>query len=234
MQKKKKRTKAKKEFQCKFCKREFVYETALLSHMCEKKRRWYAQDTRPARLGFMAWVEFMNSASISKQYLYEDFIKSRLYNDFVKFGSYLVDLNPIEPQDFVSHLIKHNVKLKDWVKDYPYTTYVRNKLVKETPDAALTRSLHVAAEWALDKNTSIECFFEEINTNTALHWIAQGKISPWFIMASSKSDKLLSRFNGEQAVLLSKYIDKVIWKVKIKKFREEFDNIKEILKEHNL
>ena len=222
---------------CRFCNKKFVRETAFFSHACEKRKRWNAQDTRPAKIGFMAWLDFMKSISAvnrNAEHTYEDFIHSRLYTAFVKFGDHMTQLNAVEPQGFINFLIKNNIKVKDWVKDYPYETYIRNKIAKETPNEAIERSLFLAEEWALDNDSSMEKFFEEIDTARALYWITTGKISPWFIMASSKASRLLSRFTPEQAQMMNKYIDTALWKIKVSKYRKDFDNIKSVLRENNL
>lgn len=225
------------KFTCRFCKQAYVRETSLINHACEKKRRWHNQDKRSNQIGFMAWLEFMNSivgTGNNTEHTYEKFINSRLYLPFVRFGSHLMDLNAVNNLEYVQFLIKSNVKVADWIKEYPYQAYVQTLNAKETPDHAIKRCLYLAEEWSIDNNTSMDKFFEDISPNRALHWIATGRISPWFIFASSKSHFLLSKFTPAQQEQMDKYINRATWKVKIKKFREEFDNIHKILKEHNL
>ena len=233
----KKKIKKADKFVCRFCKREYVRETSMLNHACEKKRRWNQQDTRANRIAFMAWLEFMKTVSSTKKHdlpNYEKFIQSRLYVPFVRFGHHLIDLGAVNNNDYIQFLIKHNVKVADWVKDYPYETYIQNLNAKESPEAAIQRGLYLAEEWAIDNNSTMDMFFETISPNRALFWMSVGKISPWFLLASSKSHILLQKFTPEQHEQMNKYIDRGVWKVRIKKYKKEFNDIHVILKEHNL
>ena len=78
------------KFSCEFCKREFVRERTLLSHLCEQKNRWNNRDHIGNRLGFQSWLQFYakNSMSKTKNKTQEEFIKSPYYTAFVKFGNY--------------------------------------------------------------------------------------------------------------------------------------------------
>lgn len=231
----KKKTKA-KPFVCKYCQRGYTSEAWLFRHVCEQKRRWDQQDSRAVKIAFMAFTEFMDSVFMAKRttYTYEDFMSNSLYLPFVRYGNHLTDLSAVDPLSYTTFLIKNNVKVKDWVKDYPYITYIRNMMAKESPETAISRSIRLAEKWAIENDTSLDKFFEDIPPNKALLWISNGKISPWFVMASSKSHILMAKLTDEQEAILSKYIDRATWKIKIKKFRPEFNKIQKILKESNL
>ena len=93
------------KFSCEFCNRSFVKEVNLVSHNCEKKRRWFQRDEPHARLGFMAWSRFYELNSFGKKKEFKNsqrnFIDSQYYLGFVKFGRHIRDLNAIEPSKFI-------------------------------------------------------------------------------------------------------------------------------------
>jgi hypothetical protein len=42
---------------------------------------------------------------------YEDFCKSAYYNAFVKFGRYIMHVNPLYPEKYIDYIIKSRIKL---------------------------------------------------------------------------------------------------------------------------
>lgn len=218
---------------CEYCKKEFVKESTLANHLCVKKRRWQQKDEKGVRIGFMVWKRFyeLKMPKGQQDFNYEDFMETSLYSIFVRFGRHLEKLNAIHPDRYIDFLIKHNVKVDDWCKEYPYESYLREFIAMETPEQALERSLHVMEEWGETEKEDYLNFFSKINTNVAVAWIQNGKISPWMILCVPSSVNLLNRFTEEQKVMTSRFLEPRRWKAQIKRHQEEFDNIREVLKE---
>lgn len=220
--------------ECKFCGRVFKREATVISHVCEKKRRWQQRDEHQVKVAFMAWLEFMKSLRRRKTLTYEDFMNSPLYNQLVRFANHMHHMGVIKPDNYITYLIKHNIKMANWTKDFPYESYMAELIAKETPEQAIERGIKLAEKWAEDNDQEITNFFESISTNKALHWIMMGKLSPWYIFCSSKSINFLSRLNEEQSDLINKYIDRGQWKVRIKKHKSEFSRLSQIMEESGL
>lgn len=221
-----------KKNKCKFCNKEFRKESTLVNHMCEKKHRWLQKDDKLNQMAFHAWIKFIEyNTKRKKKPTYEEFMNSKLFIGFIKYARHLRKLNAIDSNDYTDFLIKHGVKLQDWTKDFPYETYMRQTLAKETPERALERGLYLMEEWAISNNKEITDFFFDINTGQAVYWITTGKISPWLIFCASTSDKLFERFTPEQLQIVEEVIDSARWKLKIQKFDNEFRHISKVLKE---
>ena len=218
---------------CQYCKKEFVKETTLINHLCVKKRRSQQKNEVGVRLGFFTWKRFyeLTMPKTQQDFNYDDFMDTSLYSVFVRFGRHLEKLNAIRPDKYIDFLIKHNVKVDDWCKEYPYESYVREVISTETPEQALERSLRVMEDWGEKENENFLTFFSKINTNVAVQWIQNGKISPWLIYCAPSSVNLLSRFTDEQKVMTNRYLEPRRWKTQIKRHQAEFDNIREVLKE---
>ena len=222
----------KKKFQCKFCNKIFSREESLLTHICEKKRRFNERNNRINIVAFNCWKMFMENIQLKKESLdYEEFMNSKLYTGFIKYARHLKDLNVIDSNEYTKFLISNNISIKDLNKDYPYESYMRQTLAKESPDKAIERGLFLIEEWAETNNSDMRSFFEKINTQKAVYLITTGKISPWMIFCSDNSEKLLNRLTPEQMTIVNNFIDSSRWKVKIQKFNDEFNRIKNTLKE---
>ena len=219
---------------CDYCKKEFKREATLLSHSCEKKRRWLQRDEQQVRIAYYAWSKFMLNVNRKKVFTYEDFMNSKLYSGFVRYGNHMKVLNAVEPNKFTEYLIKHNVKLQDWTKDFIYETYVKELISKESPDKAIERGLKVIENWALDNDKEMKDFFPELNENQGVYLIITGKLSPWVLFCASNSNSFMNRLNVEQATLVEKYIDRSRWKLKLKQFKIEVNTIQEVLKENGI
>lgn len=223
----------KKKFRCRFCKKEFSRESTLSRHICEKKRRWNQKDEKPVRLAFQAWLRFMQSFQTNKRnpYEYEDFMNSSLYISFCKYGRHLDKLNAINPSEYTDFLIKYEIKLADWTKDYPYETYMKEKIINESPNSGVERSIKILEKWANDNDSEVVDFFSKVSPNQVVHWIINGRISPWMIFCSSKSDKLFERMSREQVDFVNEFIDIKRWKTKIMRERNEVEEIRKLFEE---
>lgn len=220
---------------CKFCKKAFSSEKTLASHMCLKKKRWADKDTIGARLGFRVFQRFYEITTNSKKPKSQmDFLESKYYLAFVKFGRYLVELDPINPENFITFVIEHGVKLKDWTKAYVYDMYLEQLIGREPVEKALERTILTMEQWAKENNDTYDNFFMAVNTNEATFMIRNGKISPWVLYLSDSADKLLTRMNEEQGRIISEVIDSKKWHIKFMTRKEDLNFVKSILKEANV
>ena len=218
---------------CEYCKKEFARESTLATHVCPKKRRWEQKDELGVRLGHSSWQRFyeLKMPKDQQHFKYADFMESNLYTAFVRFGRHLENLNAIYPLNYIDFLIQHNVKIDDWCKTFPYESYLRELTVKEPLEKAIERSLVFMEEWGEKEEENYLTFFSKINTNAAVLWIQNGRISPWIIMCAPSSVNLLNRFTEEQRSLTSRFLEPRRWQAQIKRHRKEFDNIRKVLKE---
>lgn len=85
-------------YKCAHCGKSFMKDRTLISHLCERKRRALQKDEKRVQAGFMAYNRFWQLTQNSKNpKSYDDFADSTYYNAFVKFGSYVNNINPLYP-----------------------------------------------------------------------------------------------------------------------------------------
>lgn len=208
-------------FKCEFCKKEYTRESALIAHMCEKKRRWLWRDEKHVRIGFMAYRKFYELCMYSKKEItYQDFMKSKQYNSFTKFGKYLVDINAVKPERFVEFVIKANVKVDDWTAAWVYETWVRELAKKEDPDEAFKRNILLMEQWGRENGDEWFNFFRNISTTLATQWIKSGRISPW-VLFTSVGGQLIDRMTDEQLEMVKDFINPIYWKPKITAYKDD-------------
>lgn len=227
-----------KNFSCEFCKREFIKELSLVNHSCEKKRRWFQKNEPHARIGFAAWNRFYELNRFGKKTEfkndYRNFINSRYYSAFMKFGRHIRDLNAIQPNKFIDYVIKNNLPIDKWTHDFVYEQYVRELTRQESAEDALERNILLMNEWSMQNNESWYDFFRKVNTNQAVAWIKSGRISPWVLYNVDSAVDFFERCTPEQLAIIKDCAPTASWKIKFNKNSDSCAFIKNTLKKNGM
>lgn len=203
---------SKKTHTCKFCKKKFVQEKTLASHLCVKKQRFADQNAMGPKMGLRVYQRFYEyTTNASKPRTLMDFIESSYYIGFVKFGRHLADLNPINIEMFVDYVIKNSIPLKDWTKDKIYETYLDDMMTREPPEKGLERTVLFIESWTQKNDCQFNEFFTTIAPTEATHLIRAGWISPWVLYLSGTAGSLFERMSTEQMAMISTMIDAETW-----------------------
>jgi len=219
-------------FNCVHCSKSFMKEKTLIAHMCEQKRRVLQKDEKRVQTGFFAYNRFYQlTQAAKKQKPYSDFCKSAYYNAFVKFGSFINNVNPLYPERFIDYVIKSGVKLDHWCRDELYDKYLSELVKIEPVESAVQRSLQYMMEWGDENNANFAHYFNYVSVNRAVHNIRDGKISPWMVMNSAGGVDLLKKFSNEQLELVNQTLDIPFWIKKIRDNPADVALVKEVCKE---
>jgi len=203
---------------CIYCEKKFSQSRTLFSHMCEKKRRAMQRDEKRVQAGFMAFNRFWQlTQGAKKPKTYEEFCDSSYYNAFVKFGSFVNNVNPLYPDRFVDHVIKSGVKLDHWCRDELYDTYLYDMLKIEPVESAVERSLKTMMEWGDEQNAEFAHYFNYVSLSRAVYDIRNGKVSCWMVLNSASGKDMISKMSDEQLEMIAPAFDLPYW---IKRFRE--------------
>lgn len=219
-------------FNCVHCGKNFMKEKTLVAHMCEQKRRALQKDEKRVKAGFYAFNRFFYlTQNAKKDKSYEDFCKTAYYNAFVKFGSFVNNVNPLYPEKFIDYVIKSGVKLDHWCRDELYEKYLYEMLKTEPVESAVQRTLTTMIEWADEKSAVYTHYFRYVNLNRAVHDIKNGKISCWVLLNCRSGKEMISKLNDDQFLLLGESFDLPFWIQKFKNSPADVALVKEICKE---
>lgn len=217
-------------YKCRYCAKDFVKETTLMSHMCERKRRFLAKDDKQNRIAYQSWLLYrrLSMANIKKDKPYEDFIDNSLFTGFMKLAKYMIDMNLEKPEEFVKFIVLHSVKMHDWTKIFVYEEFIREKIKNETADRAVERSLLNMKGWAERTGNNWNEYFASVSTVDAVQDIKMGRISPWCTFATDQGSRLIDRLEPGQIQALIDFLNPQAWKVKIKRQQEDADWVQEV------
>ena len=226
---------AQQPYVCQHCKKGFMKESTLVVHVCEQKRRALAKTEKHVILGYDTYNRFYRKTQNAKQdKTYEDFAKSPYYNAFVKFGSFISNVNPLYPDKFIDYVVTSGVKLDHWCRDELYDAYVLNLIKTENVETALERSVNHMVKWGEANTAPWNHYFLYVSTNRACYDIRDGKISPWLILNSKNGQGLLAKFNDEQLEAVSAQIDPQFWVSKFKRQTSDVALVKEVVRESSI
>lgn len=226
-----------KPYVCQYCGHGYTKESTLVTHVCEQKRRHLQKDDKAVRIGYDAFNRFFKmSQNMKGDKTYADFAKSSYYNAFVKFGSYVSNVNPLYPDHYIDWVIRSGVKLDHWCRDALYEKYALELIHTEPADVALDRSIKHMVSWAKEQSTETiwSEYFLKVSTSRAMFDIKDGKISPWLLLNSKSGKALLDSMDDTQLTAIANVINPEIWIKKFKKSKEDMDMVKLIVKEIGL
>jgi len=224
-----------KPYICQFCGHGYTQEKTLAVHMCEQKRRHLAKDEKHVVIGYQTYVRFYQLTQNAKTIkTYNEFARSPYYNAFVKFGSYVSNVNPLYPDHYIDWVVRSGAKLDHWCRDALYEKYVLELIHTEQVETALNRSVTHMQSWANDNDSVWSHYFKYVSVNRATYDIRDGKVSPWLILNCTTGKHLLTSLSDEQLASISNVIDPNVWVKKFKKQRVDLELVKEVVKEANL
>lgn len=228
-------TKQMKPYVCQYCGNSYSKESTLAVHMCEQKRRHLAKSEKHVQLGYQSYVRFFQlTQKVKNQKSYEDFAKSPYYNAFVKFGSFLHNVNPLYLDRYIDYVVTSGVKLDHWCREELYYKYVIDLIKKEPAEVAIERSLLTMSDWAEKNQSQWNHYFKYASLSRAVYDIKDGKISPWLIFNSQSGRDMLSRFNDEQLSIVSDIMDPDFWARRFKVYPVDLELVTAVIKEGNL
>ena len=205
--------------------------------MCEKKRRHQQKDEPRVRMGLHAFNRFYQiHMNAKKDKTYAEFCKSTEYNQFVKFGSFLVNVKPLYPEKYIDHVITSGIKITKWYEEATYEAYAIDVIRKEGVETALERSIQTMVEWSEDPKNSTEWnnYFREISENRAVWHIRDGKMSPWLILNCRSGKAMMARFNDEQLGMVFGILDPRHWSIRFNRSPADVKLVKEVAKKAGL
>lgn len=222
-------------FKCVHCDKSFMKEKTLVAHMCERKRRALQETEKRVQAGFMAFNRFWQlTQKAKKSKSYDEFADSSYYNAFVKFGSFINNVNPLYPEKFVDWVIKSGVKLDNWCRDELYEQYLYETLKTEPVESAVQRTLQTMMEWADANRAQFNHYFNYVSLNRAVYDIKNGSVSAWVILNTRSGYKMITNMSDDQLDMIAPAFDIPFWQRKFKESPADVALVKEICKEVNI
>lgn len=223
-------------FVCEYCNHKFTREKTLFVHVCEQKRRALSKSEKHVVLAFDAFNRFYKhlQKNTNGDKTYDEFSKSPYYNAFVKFGSFVSNVNPLYPDRFIDYVVTSGVKLDHWCREELYDKYVVDLIKKEPVEVALQRTINHMMAWAEEHQAQWNHYFLYVSLSRATFDIRDGKVSPWLVLNCTSGKDMVKKFSDEQLSAISVVMDIPFWLKKFRSLPADIDFVKQIIKESNI
>jgi hypothetical protein len=190
------------------------------------------KDERRVQSGFYVYNRFFKITQTNKEEkTYEDFCKSPYYNAFVKFGSFMSNVNPLYPDRYIDWIIRSGIPLDKWCKEELYDKYIIDLIKSENVESASERTIQTMCEWGEKNKAQWNHYFLYANLNRITYDVRDGKVSPWILLNSDNGLSALKKLNDEQLNTRGPMIDVIYWSDIFKTQKQDTDFIKNIIKE---
>jgi len=212
-------------YQCQYCQRQFVKESTLTSHACERKRRFQQEREIGVQWGFRAYLIFYETTQNVKKKTYQDFVNSAYYTAFVRFGRHCHSVHCVNFANFTYWLLKNNRKLDQWTTEANYSEWLFDYIRRENVQDALERSIQTMIDYMHEHpeyRNGYRDYFRLVHANRICYHISTGRISPWAVFHSESGQSFLSGLNDEQVGIIVSIIDPVYWQ---SRFRDCPDDV---------
>jgi hypothetical protein len=220
-------------YQCQYCGKDFVKESTLASHACERKRRFQQQREIGVQWGFNAYLIFYETTQTGKSKTYENFVDSSYYTAFVRFGRYSHSLHCPNFANYTRWLLKNNRKLDKWTSDKNYSEWLIDYIKRENIQDALERSVQTMADYVNehpDMRNGVADYFRLANENRICYHISSGRVSPWSVYNCESGQDFLARLNEDQVIAINDIIDPAFWSSRFRDLPDDVTFVNRVLK----
>lgn len=162
---------------------------------------------------------------------YQEFCNSKHYTSFVRFGVWCLEQAVQEYTSYVNHLLKERKPFDQWCDVRAYQEFLRDLLLRENPESALSRSLRTMQSWSEHSGHEWQRFFSEASVNTVIRYLGQGRISPWMLYNCDSAVVFLERCSEEQLAMVQSVAPIPLWRVRFLRYPDQASLIKSVLTE---
>lgn len=200
------------KFTCTYCKKSFSRESSYVNHVCRLKKRWQERDTPAFHIAVSAYQKFYEIEMSCNNKTTSDFIESKFYNDFIKFGRFCIEYDIPYVNRYLLYCIKNKIKLKKWASPLTYDLFIYEYfLTIETPEEAVERSIKEIRKWAERTGKDETRFFLDAELNEAAWMLRTGRISPWLVYIAPTGKNLLDDLTEQHTKELNNILNPNFW-----------------------
>lgn len=221
-------------FECSYCHKPYIKETAFLNHKCKTMERTEELKTHLGQTAYSLYSMWMRMYKRSVPRI-ESFMVSRYYGAFIKFAQYTKEVNLPDVESFVQMMIEKDLTPHLWTNDKVYVQYLEYLDRRTSPIKHASFTTTALLRIADDHDVDVTDVFNVLTPGDVLQMIRERKLSPWILLVSSKFKQcVVNEWSREEQMLLENLIRPVYWKQKFDKNPDTVKYMKEFAKELNI
>jgi hypothetical protein len=223
-----------KYFECEFCLKKYVKEGSFKKHKCKLMARHKLMRTPVGAAAFKDYSTWLSELKYMN-YGKDNFIESKVFISFVKFGEFSSKFALPNKKRFIQYMVDMQISPKDWSNKMVYEAYIKNYETLTSPEdqAAIT------VETIFELSRIYECEAQEIfiymDPISLIRMIQAKKLSPWILLFSNKFMWFVkNEMTREQRIIMEKFVEVDSWNEIFDKHPDIVEKMKTYVKALNL
>lgn len=204
-----------------------------MRHQCEQKRR--AEEIgsvtgQAAYSFFELWLRLRKFKSQTR----EAFMASKYYRSFLKFAAMVPIAGITKPESYVRLMLDNGLTPDLWCRDACYKIYLDWVDRLADPLEQVQSSIEVLMDLSEKEGINYQDSITHLGSRRILALITQRKLSPWFLLHSTKVQQLLKSLPKDELKEYDRAINIGAWVERLEQQQELRADIRHIISEIGL
>lgn len=203
------------KFRCPHCNKSYSRESWFRKHECEKRKRFEQQHHMDFRRGLRIYTHWRSRNGYlrrGKEITPDEFIKSQMYNTFMKLVQFTSDNWVITSLRYLDFLIDLRIAEAKWTSEETLKAYRDYTRRNEDPLIQTKSTCQWIKEWCEVHNVARSEFFSKVSPGMALQMVTTNRISPWVLFGYDRAvSELLSRVTDDWLCSANEYLNNSYW-----------------------
>lgn len=220
--------------ECKYCLKKFVREASFKKHECRQMQRAKLLRTPNGMTAYDYYCMWKRKKG-HRVYGEDQFLDSKYFIAFFNFVKFSRKMALPGVEQFIELMVELDIAPKDWCLRIVYDHYMGMFDAIHSPDAQAQISRDTMKELARIFDCDTSDIFLHIEPSALIRVVQARKLSPWFLLLSSKFMWFMNNeMTREQQILLKKYVSPAKWRVKFEQEPAEVKKIKQYVRDMGL
>jgi hypothetical protein len=220
-------------YECAYCETTFKTESRFMQHRCKEMIKAEEFKTITGQNAWSFYQKWMlaQHKTVSNP---ASFMKSRHYNAFIKFASFVKKIGLADVDVFIQMMKDKSIQPTLWTNDQMYSLYLEYMDRNTTPTKQANLTMKTLSKIADDLDCDISEVFNVAHPTDILETIRSRKLSPWILLRSVKFRAMLERISDEERNLFEHLIRPSYWSAKFQLNPDIVKKMSAYVKEMNL
>ena len=201
------------EWNCSFCSRTFLRESAFMNHTCPGKKRLEDMRSQTGQSAYAYYAEWMRV----KRHTVpppETFMESRLFTTFLKFAKHVEAVKLPNVNQFIKSMVDSNdIPPSLWCRDSTYSMYLKLYDDLVPPMTQVSSTIDELFDLMVEHKVQGIDLFKTIGSEVLLKLLQKRKVSGWFLMASDAFARFYHSLPPTEKMLFQRELNYVAEKV---------------------
>lgn len=188
-------------------------------------------------LGHIAWRFYQTWLAKNRRHVLgiHSFVKSRLYNTFIKFATFVKNRNIPEPDMYIGLMVLKKYRPEIWTDDIVYREYLETLDRTGDPYRRAEDTIKAIQKISNDENCKLHEVFDHMTAPEVIHGLYTRQLSPWILLNSQKFLKFCNTTATPiEKIKIEQIIRVPFWREQFQKNPDAYKDLKNIVKRLNL